>query len=306
MAEGLMSLRGDPFSDPSEITIMPDEWINRPVEYSSEHAGADLVLTLNQQFFHFIEPLIEEYANNNNLKIVINKGTCGISAAMISNKQGDMGSFCCPPSKTDRLPGIRFHTIGIHPVSILVHPDNPLDNITLKQARDVFQGNISRWARLGWNDRPIRIIGRLHCKKRPGHWRLLLDNENLFAPELRSVGSIEDMFSLVSSDPNAIGYEVMWMSKISDDEVKALKINGNAPDDLRTLLKGNYPIYRALYLTTWEPENVKNRHAHPLVKYIESRIDIIGMDKGIVPASMLRKAGWKFRGSELIGEPEQK
>ncbi len=302
--EDLPALRGTPFSNPGHIQTMSPEWERQPITYGPDIGQAELVVSLNQQFFHFLEPLIKKYAKEHNLHIAINKGTCGITAGMLSRKEGDIGGFCCPPASTDRLPGILFHTIGIHPVSILVHPENPISGLTLDEVRKVFQGDIFRWSEVGWHENPIYVTGRLHCKKRPGHWRLLLDNEDLFSPELRTVGAIEDMYSMVSSNPDAIGYEVMWMTNEYKGKVKSLKINGHRPSELRHLLAGDYPFYRALYLTTWEGKNVKNPHAMPLVNYLIREVEQIGEDVGIIPADQLRRAGWKFKANEVIGEPQ--
>ncbi len=241
-AEDLKALYGDPFSDPDIVQDMPSEWVNQSIKHDPSVGDADLVISLNQQFFHFIEPIINDYGRKHNLKIVTNKGTCGITAGMLTRKEGDIGGLCCPPAKTDRLPGIRYHTIGIHPVSILVNPGNPVSELTLEQVRKVFSGDITRWSELGWSDKPVYPIGRLHCKKRPGHWRLILDSEELFSPELRTVAAIEDMFSLVSSYDNAIGYEVMWMSQNRSAKVKPLKIDGNSPHELKHLMSGSYPF----------------------------------------------------------------
>lgn len=302
-AEDLKSLRGKPFSDPSHVQKMPPEWGKKPVTYDPAIGDADLVISLNQQFSHFLEPLINKYARKNNLKIVVKQGTCGISAGMASGKKGDIVGFCCPPANTDRLPGLSFHTIGIHPVSILVHPDNPVDNLSLDQVRMIFKGDILNWSKVGGKDKSIYAVGRLHCKKRPADWRQILDNEDLFAPELRTVEAIEDMFSLVSSNPDSIGHEVMWMSSENRDKVKTLRINSIRPQQLDHVASGRYPFYRTLNLTTWEAKHMKKTQAGKLIDYLISEVEKISKDADIVPASRLRKAGWKFRGNELVGEP---
>jgi signal transduction histidine kinase len=65
---------------------------------------------------------------------------------MLSRKAADIGAFCCAPGITDRLPGLRFHTLGIAAVVLLVHPDNPVDNISIGQAREIFMGETIRWS----------------------------------------------------------------------------------------------------------------------------------------------------------------
>ncbi len=299
-------LRGEPFSDPAVTQSMDKDWQEKIISYAPENIGADLVVTLNQQFFEFMVPYIEQYGLENNLNIKITKGTCGITAGMLAKKQGDIGALCCPPATTDRLPGLKYHTIGVHPVSILVNPKNPIDNLSFSQVRQVFQGEIISWNKVGGEDSLIQVIARLHCKKRPGHWRLLLDNEDFFSPETRTVGAIEDMFSLVEDTPAAIGYEVMWMSHRNSGKVKAISIDGMSSTDLESLLTGKYPLYRVLNITTWEAPHLQKPHSAKLVDFIIRQTALKGGSQGIIPAAQLREAGWKFQGSELIGEPDGK
>ncbi len=94
--------------------------------------------------------------------------------------------------------------------------DAALDDLSLQQARRIFRGEISDWSALGGRlkeagPRPIHVIGRRHCKLRPGHWRLLLAQQDLFSRDLLEVGTIKDMIASVSTDPLAIGYETLWM-----------------------------------------------------------------------------------------------
>ncbi|MEN8136476.1 MAG: substrate-binding domain-containing protein [Thermodesulfobacteriota bacterium] len=299
-------LGGKPFSDPAITQSMDEAWREKKINYAPENNDADLVVTLNQQFFEFMIPYIEQYGRDNNLKIKITKGTCGISAGMLAKKQGDIGALCCPPAKTDRLPGLKYHTIGVHPVSILVNPGNPIDNLSFAQVRQIFQGEIVRWGEVGGEDLLIQVLARLHCKKRPGHWRLLLDNEDLFSPETRTIGAIEDMFSLLAATPNAIGYEVMWMSHRNKGKVKSINIDGMGPMDLAPLLAGKYPLYRVLNITTWEDRHLQKPHSKRLVDFIIRQTELQGRPQGIIPVAQLREAGWKFEGSELVGEPDGK
>jgi len=296
-------LRGAPFGNPTFIQEMEPGWNDKPVTYNANDAKADIVIVLNQQFYEFMLPYVESFAKENNLIIKVKRGTCGISAGMLSKKSCDIGAFCCPPADTDRLPGLSFHTIGLNPISILVNPENSINDLSLIQIRKIFQGEIRRWSELGWKDDPIKVIARPHCKTRPGHWRLLLNDPDLFGPEVLMVGAIEDMFDLVSTTPEAIGFEVMYQAARESGLVKSLKINGYSPEDLDNLLTRNYPLYRSLYLTTWNEKHLLNPHAQKLIDYIIQQTELHGQEEGILPSSLLRKAGWKFIGDELIGEP---
>ncbi len=312
-ADPVHGIAGPAFTDSSEIMEMPEEWIKQPVKYEQSAGDADLAITLDQHLYPAFLPLIQEYAKVKGMKIFVNEGTCGISAGMISRKTVDIGGFCCSPGMTDRLPGLRFHTIGISSLALFVHPDNPVENITMEQARQIFAGEIYRWSELESRDGtkgpnlPIQPVGRLHCKLRPGHWRLLLDNQDLFSAALQEVGAIPDMITKVASNKRAIGYEVLWNRIRYKDRgrVKPLKIDGYSPENKDALSSGKFPMYRVYSLTTWEGKGIERAEAKKMVEYIIKQSEALGKEHGIVPVSRLREAGWKFKGNELVGEPEK-
>jgi ABC-type phosphate transport system substrate-binding protein len=227
---------------------------------------------------------------------------------MLSKKTIDIGGFCCAPGMTDRLPGLRFHTIGIASIALIVHPENPVNNISIEEARQIFMGELYHWSQLNTKGEnlPIQPIGRLHCKLRPGHWRSLLDNEDMFSPGLFEVGVIPDMITRVSNNITSIGYETIWMTRLlkPNGNVKTLKINGYDPEDLSDLVSGRYPLYRVYTFTTWEGEGVENPEAQKLVDFLLEQADHLRDKMNIVSSSRLREAGWKFKGDELVGEPE--
>ncbi len=297
-------ITGPAFGNPAETQSMPAEWIKKPVMHDASVGQVDLFVSLNQQFYGFIEPLIKQYGNEHGIKIFINKGTCGISAKMLGRKQADIAGYCCPPAKLDRLPGIRFHTLGVQPLSLLVNTHCPIENISLNQARRIFQGKIRRWSELGWKNIPIQPVARLHCKKRFGHWRLLLDNEDLFGPELREVGSIPDMYGIIENTPGAVGFETISLANNNEKKIKALNIDGFAPNLPENILNGKYPFYRTIYLTSWDEGVKSSSRAVGLITYLKDQMQYVDKKFGVIPALLLRKAGWKFKDDELIGEPE--
>jgi len=306
------------FSDPDSLAIVDKDWKNKPFKHDKSHTAADLVVALSQQSYPIFHELIRDYAKKKQLNIVVKPGTCGITAGRLRKKSVEIGAYCCPPAKSDRLPGLKFHSLGISPIALIVHPDNPLTNITSEQARAVFQGTSTQWSQVDQQQtnnfqQLIKPIARLHCKVRPGHWRGLLNNENQFSPRLFEVGVIPDMISQVSKNTGAIGWEVPMMVSFHQNKgrVKMLKIDGYEATDLNYVLSGKYPLYRSYSLTTWENKsgnkNIKTKtQAKELVHYLRQHIEKIHSEITFIPPSQLRRAGWKFRGDELIGEPDTK
>jgi len=308
-ANELVDLRRPAFTDPLDV-IEPSNssWISQPIQYPPKYQGADIFLTLDQQLYPALLPLIREYAKANQLIIKVLEGTCGISAGMLGRKEADIGGYCCPPGKTDRFPGLRFHTLGISSIAVFVHPDNQaIETLTLSQLKQIFSGETQRWSDIKptTGNQLIHPVGRLHCKLRPGHWRLILENEELFSTELNEVSSIPDMISMVSADKNAIGYETLWMVKRYETQgkVKSVNIEQKAPTDSEALLKGEYPLYRTFNIASWEKSPVKNGYVDGLVGYLLSNVERVSDDFALIPFNQLKTYGWQFYKDELIGEP---
>lgn len=298
------------FSDPNILNEVSKKWMKSAFKHDDVHLDADLIVALGQQSYPVFKDLISEYAKKNKLKIIVKPGTCGITAGRLRKKSVDIGAYCCPPAKSDRLPGLKFHSLGISAIALIVHPDNPLTNVTEKQARDIFNGNTSRWSQLKNKDTTdfqhlTKPVARLHCKVRPGHWRGLLKNEDQFSPRIFEVGVIPDMISQVSRNTGAIGWEVPLMVSHHSKKgiVRMLKIGGHAATDLDYVLTGKYPLYRSYSLTTWNHKGKSNPVAMKLVRYLQQHIEKSHKEIHYIPPSQLRKAGWKFQGDELIGEP---
>lgn len=301
------------FSDPEVFSEVEKDWEKKPFKHDSADAGADLVIALGQQSYPIFHALIHKYAEKNKLKIIVKHGTCGITSGRLRKKSADIGAFCCPPAKADRLPGLEFHSLGISPIALIVHPENPLRNITHEQAREVFQGKSTHWTQLDTTETAkfqhiIKPIARLHCKVRPGHWRSLLKNEDKFSPRLFEVGVIADMISQVSRNTGAIGWEVPLMISYHHKKgsVRMLKIDGHAATDMNYVLSGKYPLYRSYSLTTWKTASKeKYEITKKLVKYLQQYIENNHKEINYIPPSKLRNAGWKFKDEELIGEPDK-
>jgi phosphate transport system substrate-binding protein len=309
--------RGEAFSDPSYHVAMPRDWVTKSITYDSwaEKQDADIAISLEQDVYQTILPLIQRYAKQTGLKIAVKEGTCGIAAGMLAKKTVDIGGFCCPAGKEDRLPGLRYHTLGIVGKAFFVHPDNPIDSLTVKQLTDIYRGKIYRWSELKTSsgapgpNLAVRAIARLHCQLRPGHWRLMLDNDKDFGPRMNEVGSVPDMISQVGTHRDAIGWEVLVMLERYKElgPVKPIKVNGASANDPEAVASLRYPYYRVYNITTWEGKGLENVKARKLVEYLLKEAERLDPSRyGFISPGKLRKAGWNFSGDELSGEPALK
>ena len=128
----------------------------------------------------------------------------------------------------------------------VVHPDNPLSNISLEQLKRVYMGQVKNWKEIGGADGPVVVISRDTSSGTYEVWsEQVLKGERVFPGALlqASNGAI---VQAVSKNRNAVGYiGIGYINK----EVKVLTVN-NVLGTPETTLNGTYPVSRALYMFT--------------------------------------------------------
>ncbi|WP_455204190.1 substrate-binding domain-containing protein [Kaarinaea lacus] len=175
----------------------------------------------------------------------------GIKAAK-QNTPGHetFGFVCCPLSEQEvEKNKLIVWPLAKEPILILVRDDNPINDLSIDQVRAIFRGEINNWAQVGGPDKPIVLVTRLHCKKRPGHWKTILPDAKDFRQERLNVKSAAAMVQRINDFSGAIGHTgSTWKFKPSD-RVKVLTINGVAPS-AHNLTTGAYPFHRQLSAIT--------------------------------------------------------
>ncbi len=150
------------------------------------------------------------------------------------------------------------HVIARDAIAVIVHPDNPVDELTLSQVSRIFRGEINNWKDLGGEDRPIVRVSRetnsgthvyfLEAVVRMGD----TDNKEIFSADTLLLPSSEGIISEVSDNPNAIGYDGLGYVTPT---VKVLGIATRMGEpyvlpSAETVNTGTYPIARDLYMYT--------------------------------------------------------
>ncbi|MGN7611236.1 substrate-binding domain-containing protein [Magnetococcales bacterium HHB-1] len=302
-------LKGPAFSDPDKIFDKPPAWKEKTITYEPWAKEKKLAILLDQHLYPAVLQMIEQFRQQKKIPLAIREGTCGVAEKMLNNKSIDIAGFCCPPSHWDRLPGLAFTTLGIASLAIIVHPDNPIDQLSEEMVRKLFRGDIYHWSKVPGAENfslPIQPIGRFHCKIRPGHWRHILNSEDDYSPNLMEIGTIPDMIASVSRYPGAIGYEVLWdLDRYKDKgQVKVIKVGQISPKDNQALAQGKYPFYRLYNVTNWTAKHLYNPQATALTNMIYENIAQVKKNFYFVNWKALKKTGWKFKAREVIGAPQ--
>lgn len=137
-------------------------------------------------------------------------------------------------------------------LAIVVHPSNPVENISIQQLKDVLSGKIKNWKELGAPfDKPILLVndssgnGTRAAIEELVMGKSRLKKINGTPITLMSVvtNSSAEMKSSIANFKYAIGY--LPFSYL-DSTVKAISVD-NQPPTYAAAYKGGYPLFRNLY-----------------------------------------------------------
>ena len=152
------------------------------------------------------------------------------------------------------------HIIARDAIAVIVHPDNPVEQLTLEQISLIYRGLVSNWSELGGEDRPIVRLSRetnsgTHVYFLEEVIRLgQSENQEIFSADTLLLPSSEGIIAEVSENPNAIGYDGLGYVT---EHVKVLAIARQpggpyVPPSIATVNSNAYPISRDLYAYTRE------------------------------------------------------
>ena len=194
--------------------------------------------------------------NNPGVNVTVSESGSGNGAKSIINKTaqvGMMSRFMQPgefKAAIDNgvLPVV--HVVALDGLPILVHPSNPVSQLTVEQVRKIYTGEIKNWREVGGPNRAIVVISRdTNSGTYETFYNLVMTHaggKDKIGAGAEYVGSNGAVRQRVQTTPAAIGYAGLGFV---DNTVKALRINGIMPSEA-TVRTGEYPIARALYMFT--------------------------------------------------------
>jgi phosphate transport system substrate-binding protein len=143
-------------------------------------------------------------------------------------------------------------------IAVVVHVQNPINQLTIQQVSDIYSGVINNWQEVGGDDRPIVRLSR---ETNSGTHVYFLeevirkgdpDDRTLFSQDTLLLPSSEGITAEVKDNPNAIGYEGLGYIT-SDMKVLAIAQTTGEPyvlPTIDTVNNNSYPIARDLYMYT--------------------------------------------------------
>ena len=184
-----------------------------------------------------------------NKDVTVNYNPTGSGAGITAVQEGtcDIGLSSRALKDEEKAAGLQETVLAYDGIAIIVHPDNPVSDLTLEQIAQLYTGEITSWKDVGGNDAQVVLIGREAASGTRDGFESITGTKDKcqYRQELTSTG---DVITTVSQNPDAIGYASLASIK---DSVKALNVDGVTPSEA-SVKDGSYKVQRPFVLVTVE------------------------------------------------------
>lgn len=148
--------------------------------------------------------------------------------------------------------------IGIDGIAVVVHPRNPLTNLSLQQLHDLFGGEIIDWADLAGKPGEVVLVSREDGSGTRQVFDAAVMDDDDVALTAVVMPTSQDVVDFVATHPNAIGYvsrayvlpvlaEAADEAAPVDTPVRVVSVDGMLPTAER-IAKQEYAFVQPLYL----------------------------------------------------------
>lgn len=150
-------------------------------------------------------------------------------------------------------------------VGILVHPSNPIHELSIFDLRQVLSGTVKNWKQVGGYDAPIKIYGRDESSDSKEFIEGEFMGDEGITSSAETFPKNSELYAAVARDKNGIGYGSVNLALAQNVKFIAIKASssgiGFSPttDNIR---EHHYPLVRPLYfIFAGEPSGEVRRFA---------------------------------------------
>lgn len=215
----------------------------------------------------FIERVAERFTEENpSIQVNIQGGgsTAGIQATF--------NNTCHIGTSSRNLKGdekeLHEFLIAVDGIAIIVHKDNPIDDLTIEQIQGIFAGTYKDWSELDGVKGEIIPVTREEGSGTRGAFEDMVMGEHVISDACLVQDSNGAVREIIATTPQGIGYISVGLV---DEREKALAIDGNKPT-LANLLSCRYGLTRPFLLLLLEEPTGEVR------KFIEFVLSEKGQD----------------------------
>jgi phosphate transport system substrate-binding protein len=210
--------------------------------------GSDTMVLLAQKWVEVYE------GENPDVQIQVSGGGSGTGIAALLNGTTQIANASRPMNEAEK-DQIR-QKFGVDPIelavakdglTIYIHPDNPITELSIEQLRGIYNGSIKNWSEVGGPDKNIVLYGRENNSGTYDYFKEHVLEKADFARTTSSLPGTAAVVNAVGKDPEGIGYGGAAYST----GVKIVKLKGTSGEaldpSLENVTTGTYPLARDLY-----------------------------------------------------------
>lgn len=221
--------------------------------------GSDTMVILGQRF-------AEEYMKRNPGTVVqVNGGGSGTGIAALINGTVDLAQSSRPIKEdekanveTNRNAGLVETPVALDALSVFVHGNNTVRELTIDQLSQIYTGRVTNWRQVGGSNSPIVLYGRESSSGTYDYFKEHVLNKADFAPAVQTLAGTAAIINAVGNDANGIGYGgIAYATGVRLLGIKSGQGNAVQPSEA-TVTDGSYPLSRRLffYSLSNSPERV--------------------------------------------------
>ncbi len=251
--------------------------------------GSTTVLPIAEAFRDYFK------AVNKDVEISVSGSGSGVGAKALLNRTCDVGDMSRFMTDAEFKGAVErgvypiAHVIAIDALAVIVHPSNPVANLTLDQLRSIYTGKVTNWKEVGGPDLKIVKINRDNNSGTYETFEHMVMHAEKVAPDAEVVGSNGQARQRVKSTPAAVAYVGLGFAQ---GGVKAIAVEKVLPDR-GTVSTGRYALARPLYMfTNGYPKIGSPLHAF-VTFYLTQKGQEIIEAKGFVPLTEYPATGDK-------------
>jgi len=146
--------------------------------------------------------------------------------------------------RPEETQGLEAVVIAYDAVAVIVNSQNPVDDLTTAQLRNIYSGQILVWSELGGQEADIQVVSREDGSgTREAFEGAMMQGEDVTTMAVVMPGS-EAMGHFVEGNPLAVGYRSSVGIPLG---TRALRIEGVGPG-VQAVAQGTYPLLRPFLL----------------------------------------------------------
>ena len=179
--------------------------------------------------------------------VTVNYNPTGSGSGITAVQEGtcDIGLSSRALKDEEKSAGLKETVLAYDGIAIIVHPDNPVSDLSVEQIAKLYTGEITNWKDVGGDDGEIVLVGREAGSGTRDGFESIVDVKDSckYAQELTATGAV---ISAVEANPLAIGYASL---SAVGDTVAMVTVEGvECSED--TVKDGSYKIQRPFVFVT--------------------------------------------------------